>query len=108
MLVVGAVLRAEAPPDSALFANDGRGFVDRMPELDGLPGWLSAAELDRYVEEFRRTGFTGGLNWYRNMDRNWETTAELASHRVDAVAVRGRRPRSGPAHVAARRRSSRS
>ena len=54
------------------------GFVDRLPEPDGLPDWLSQDELDYYINEFSRTGFTGGLNWYRNFDRNWETTAELA------------------------------
>ena len=31
--------------------------------------------MDHYVAEFSRTGFTGGLNWYRNFDRNWELTA---------------------------------
>ena len=35
-------------------------------------------ELDHYIAEFSRTGFTGGLNWYRNMDHNWETTSQLA------------------------------
>ena len=42
-----------------------------------LPPWLSQEELDHYIEVFTRTGFTGGINWYRNFDRNWETTAEL-------------------------------
>jgi pimeloyl-ACP methyl ester carboxylesterase len=37
-----------------------------------LPAWLSAADLDYYAQEFRRTGFRGGLNWYRNLRRNWE------------------------------------
>ena len=60
-----------------MMANDGRGFIDRFPEPEGLPGWLDEAELDHYVEEFRRTGFTGGINWYRNLDRNWELTAHL-------------------------------
>lgn len=50
------------------------GFIDRLPEPDGLPDWISPAELDHYIEEFTRTGFTGGLNWYRNFDRNWEIT----------------------------------
>jgi epoxide hydrolase A/B len=86
-MLAGAVLRSDAPPDPALFANDGRGFVERMPEPDGLPGWLSAGELDHYVEEFRRTGFTGGLNWYRNMDRNWETTSGLAGATVGAPSL---------------------
>lgn len=54
------------------------GFIDRLPEPDGLPDWISQDELDHYISEFSRTGFTGGLNWYRNFDRNWETTAELA------------------------------
>src|SRR5947209_4594352 len=32
-----------------------------------LPGWLTEADLDFYAAEFRRTGFRGGLNWYRNI-----------------------------------------
>lgn len=56
---------------------DGGGFVDRLPKAQGLPTWLSQEELDHYIAEFTRTGFTGGINWYRNLDRNWETTAQL-------------------------------
>jgi pimeloyl-ACP methyl ester carboxylesterase len=37
--------------------------------------WLSEEELAVYVDAFTRTGFTGGLNWYRNIDRNRELTA---------------------------------
>jgi pimeloyl-ACP methyl ester carboxylesterase len=58
------------------------GFIDRLPEPDGLPDWISQAELDHYISEFSRTGFTGGLNWYRNFDRNWETTAELDGAKI--------------------------
>jgi len=58
------------------------GFVDRLPEPDRLPDWLSQDELDHYISEFARTGFTGGLNWYRNLDRNWETTADLADAKI--------------------------
>src|ERR1700754_1474057 len=29
-----------------------------------LPPWLSEADLDYYAQEFSRTGFRGGLNWY--------------------------------------------
>lgn len=63
-------------------ARDGRGFVDRIPEPDGLPAWLSQEELDHYITEFTRTGFTGGLNWYRNFDHNWATTEQLAGAHV--------------------------
>ena len=51
------------------------------------PPWLSEQELDVYVEAFERTGFTGGLNWYRNIDRNWELTAAVAERRVEQPAL---------------------
>jgi pimeloyl-ACP methyl ester carboxylesterase len=52
------------------------GFVERLPEPNRLPDWISTQELDHYINEFTRTGFTGGLNWYRNLDRNWEIMAD--------------------------------
>ena len=54
------------------------GLLERLSEPDGLPDWLGQDELDHYISEFSRTGFTGALNWYRNFDRNWETTPQLA------------------------------
>jgi pimeloyl-ACP methyl ester carboxylesterase len=74
-------------PDLAALANDGRGFVDRLPEPAGLPDWLSQEELDHYVDEYTRTGFTGGLNWYRNMDRNWSLTERVAGAKVDVPSL---------------------
>ena len=71
---------------ASMFANDGRGFVDRLPEPAALPGWLGQDELDHYVGEFARTGFTGALNWYRNLDRNWELTPELDGVKVEVPA----------------------
>ena len=38
---------------------------------------LSAEEMDVFVDTFTRTGFTGGINWYRNMTRNWERSADM-------------------------------
>ncbi len=43
--------------------------------LGELPAWLSDDDLDVYVEEFERTGFTGALDRYRNVDRDWEDLA---------------------------------
>ena len=80
--------RMSSPEELAAYAaDDGRGFVDRMPEPDGLPAWLSQAELDFYIEEFTRTGFTGGLNWYRNLDRNWALTEGIAGARVTVPSL---------------------
>ena len=74
----GLRLSADSGAGARMAAPSGEGFIERLPEPDGLPDWLSQDEFDYYVREFTRTGFTGGLNWYRCMDRNWETTAQLA------------------------------
>jgi pimeloyl-ACP methyl ester carboxylesterase len=74
-------------PDPNMVMPDGRGFVDRLPEPDGLPDWLSQAELDHYTAEFSRTGFTGGINWYRNLDRNWALTEHLAGAKVQVPSL---------------------
>jgi pimeloyl-ACP methyl ester carboxylesterase len=52
-----------------------------------LAPWLSEQELAVYVAAFERTGFTGGLNWYRNIDRNWELTADVAERHVEQPAM---------------------
>jgi pimeloyl-ACP methyl ester carboxylesterase len=52
-----------------------------------LPAWISEEEFAVYVEAFERTGFTGGLNWYRNFDRNWELTESVADRRVEQPAM---------------------
>ncbi len=54
------------------------GFLDRAPKPVPLPPWLTEADIDFYAQEFQRTGFSGGLNWYRNIDRNWELLAPFA------------------------------
>ena len=58
------------------------GFIERLPEPDGLPGWITPEEVEHYVTEFTRSGFTGPLNWYRNFDRNWELTASPPSQTI--------------------------
>jgi len=52
-----------------------------------LPSWISEEEFAVYVEAFERTGFTGGLNWYRNFDHNWELTESVADRRVEQPAM---------------------
>ncbi|HEY8494740.1 MAG TPA: alpha/beta hydrolase, partial [Myxococcota bacterium] len=68
-------------------------FLDAMAQPEKLPDWLSEDDLAVYVGEFERTGFRGGLNWYRNFDRNWELLAPFADRRVTvpALFVGGRR-----------------
>jgi pimeloyl-ACP methyl ester carboxylesterase len=70
------------------------GMVDRKSGLLGgmtnppeRPAWLTEADLDFYAAEFDRTGFHGGLNWYRNIDRNWELLAPYAGAKVTVPAL---------------------
>ncbi|CAN5542600.1 epoxide hydrolase EphA [soil metagenome] len=63
-----------------------RGLFAGAPDAP-LPEWLSAEEFDHYVSEFTRTGFIGGLNWYRNYDRNWATTQQLTDATITVPAL---------------------
>jgi pimeloyl-ACP methyl ester carboxylesterase len=64
---------AQGEPDPHFLAHGGR-LRDRFP-AGILPVWLSEDDLDVYAGEFERTGLTGALNRYRNMDRDWEDLA---------------------------------
>jgi pimeloyl-ACP methyl ester carboxylesterase len=62
-------------------------FLDSMVDPTELPAWLSPDDLEVYVTEFERTGFRGGLNWYRNFDRNWELLAPFGDLRITVPAL---------------------
>ena len=63
------------------------GFIDGMISPVVLPSWLTEADIDFYTREFDRTGFRGGLNWYRNIDRNWELMAPFVGAPVNVPAL---------------------
>jgi pimeloyl-ACP methyl ester carboxylesterase len=63
------------------------GFLDRMMDPAVLPAWLNDADVDFYVQEFQRTGFEGGLNWYRAVDLGWELLAPFAGAKVTVPAL---------------------
>ena len=52
-----------------------------------LPPWLSEADVDFYAGEFLRSGFRGPLNYYRNVDRNWELMAAFTDVKVTVPAL---------------------
>ncbi len=78
-----ALQAAAAPPEGgSTFA-----FKDLLNQWDGSDDGsqlLTADELAAFVEMFQRSGFTGGINWYRNFTRNWEA-AEGTPQRIDGV-----------------------
>jgi pimeloyl-ACP methyl ester carboxylesterase len=63
------------------------GFIERLPEPEGSPEWITQDEIDHYVAEFTRTGFTGPLNWYRNFDRNWELTENTPASTISVPTL---------------------
>ncbi|MBO0680760.1 alpha/beta hydrolase [Mycolicibacterium sp. S2-37] len=79
--------RADAELAADVSATMSGMFAGLLTGPADLPAWISAAEFDHYVTEFSRTGFTGALNWYRNYDRNWETTPQLADARIEVPAL---------------------
>jgi pimeloyl-ACP methyl ester carboxylesterase len=88
----GVAAIAAAAPSSGAAASIGMvprgGGMLRGPGAPAtLPAWLSNADLDFYAGEFKRSGFRGGLNYYRNLDRNWELMAPFADVRVTVPAL---------------------
>jgi len=75
------------PGASSMMVPRPGGFLTGRAEPQALPSWLTEADVDFYVGEFARTGFTGGLNWYRNMDRSWELMAPFAGLPVSVPAL---------------------
>jgi pimeloyl-ACP methyl ester carboxylesterase len=65
----------------------GGDIIAAMTEPPALPHWLSEDDIAFYTSEFERTGFTGGLNWYRAMDLSWELTAPFEGAKVTPPAM---------------------
>ncbi|MGH7932543.1 MAG: alpha/beta fold hydrolase, partial [Candidatus Binataceae bacterium] len=73
----------KSPP--GVWGPAGGGILDRLP--DRPPGsFLTAEDFEVFVRAFEKTGFRGGLNWYRNIDRSWEESAGL-EQRVNQPAL---------------------
>jgi pimeloyl-ACP methyl ester carboxylesterase len=71
----GDTMPGPEAPDPHFVAKGGT-LRARFP-ADVRPRWLSDSDLNVYAAEFERTGLTGALNRYRNMDRDWEDLAAL-------------------------------
>src|SRR5436190_6841218 len=63
------------------------GWIGRMGLPTAPQPWLSAADLDYYIAQFSHAGFAGGINYYRNFDRNWEITPQLTGATIAAPVM---------------------
>ena len=62
-------------------------LVDNLAIPDALPSWLTEEDLDVFVGHFKHSGFRGGINWYRNLERNWQQTAFLMGAKIQQPTV---------------------
>jgi pimeloyl-ACP methyl ester carboxylesterase len=79
----------ETPRDDrmSMYVDRAKGFLGGLRDAVPRPPWLSEADLDVFATEYQRTGFRGGLNWYRNIDRNWELTAPWQDAKITQPAL---------------------
>jgi pimeloyl-ACP methyl ester carboxylesterase len=63
------------------------GFMAGMINPPTLPAWISEAEAQVFIDQFSRTGYRGGLNWYRNIARNQELLSPFEGLKVTVPAL---------------------
>jgi len=62
-------------------------FLTGLPVPERLPEWLSEEDVEYFASTFEKTGFRGGLNRYRNMDRDWQELPELGERKIEQPAL---------------------
>jgi pimeloyl-ACP methyl ester carboxylesterase len=73
--------------DSVGMVSRNAGLLARMVDPPSLPSWISEDEVDVYVAQFSRSGYRGGLNWYRNIARNRELLAAFDGLKITVPAL---------------------
>ncbi|MFX5370356.1 hypothetical protein ABTD31_19495, partial [Acinetobacter baumannii] len=68
LMRAGGITREQLAVKPAAYRNL---HFEHLSVIDGEP-FLKPAELDFYADAYDKTGFTGGLNYYRNLSRNWQ------------------------------------
>lgn len=77
----------DATPNPFGMVSRRNGLLAPLPDPKKLPPWITEADLDIYTKAFTQSGFQGGLNYYRNLDRNWQLQASLSGIKVEVPAL---------------------
>ena len=62
-------------------------LLDGLVDPNPFPQWLTPQDLDYYVGEFRRSGFRGPINRYRNADRDFEYLRQFEGRKIEQPAL---------------------
>lgn len=63
------------------------GLLSTTIDPASLPPWISEADANVYVEQFSKSGYRGGLSWYRNIDRNRELLSAFNGLKINVPAL---------------------
>lgn len=84
-ILAGKPAHADLPP--MVVGPDDNGLLDALVEPETLPDWLTEDDIAVMVEQYAKSGWRGGLNLYRNIDRNWELTAAWDDARISQPSL---------------------
>jgi len=86
--ILTRILRTGAPLEALIEMAFADGRLDMNPFLDPEK-WAPLGEalgppsvLEEYFRTYERTGFRGGINWYRNIDRNAAEHPDVGTQRL--------------------------
>ena len=72
---------------SAACIPHGTRMRDRFLAPERMPAWFTEEDLDYFTSEFERTGFAGGLSYYRSIEVSWEELAPMEGKPVTVPAL---------------------
>ncbi|KAB1256123.1 Bifunctional epoxide hydrolase 2 [Camelus dromedarius] len=58
------------------------GLFMNTPEEPSLSRMVTEGDIQFYVQQFKKSGFRGPLNWYRNMERNWQWGCKALGRKI--------------------------
>jgi pimeloyl-ACP methyl ester carboxylesterase len=90
LLSIYYTISADAPPASFMKQLEHpktSSILDTLLTPKQLPAWLTREDLNYYVEQYKRSGFRGPINWYRNIPTNNDITPELEGKRFTQPAA---------------------
>ena len=80
-----ATVSSDVPREDPIVTDSKRSageLILRIGKPKKLPDWFNPEDLDYYVQEYERAGFRGGVNYYRNIDRNWQLMTKWSGKKL--------------------------